>query len=487
VKHPPRLTARARARARARVRASVLPLPLPRALVLALATGACASTKPTEARRDVGDQLAARGGPRDVITPEQDARSREEVRARVDALLAEPLTEEHALQVALLNNHDLLATLEDLGVAQSELVAAGLLDNPVLGGDLVISTRGYGLGGGLALSQSLLSAFLVPAKRRLAALQLEMAVVGVTDAALALVRDVKVAYAEAQAARASLRLHRTLAQAAEVADELSQRQHEAGNLPDLDRGLFASALDEARLHRSEAQLQWVEAREQLNRRLGLWGPRVGWTLAGDALPEPPAREADLSALEQAGIEQRLDVSAARYEVESMQRALELRRRGLVPDIEAGVEARNEVGDDEGHEWVVGPSLSIELPLFDPGHADLARLRAQLRQSEHRLQQRAIEARSHIRVQRERLVIARRRVQYLAETVLPRWETLSARALERYNGMLLGAYDLLDLREEALRVRQDHIEALRDYWVARAELERAVGGRLPEARGDGPPG
>jgi hypothetical protein len=68
----------------------------------------------------------------------------------------------------MLNNRELRATLEELGVAQADLVDAGLLANPTISGDLVNSTRGNGLGGGLALSQSLLSVFLIPAKRRIA-------------------------------------------------------------------------------------------------------------------------------------------------------------------------------------------------------------------------------------------------------------------------------------------------------------------------------
>ena len=123
----------------------------------------CASVKPTEARRDVGELVEGRLGLPAVIPEEQDAESRARVRARVAELMAEPLTPDRAMQVAMLNNRELRATLEELGVAQAELVQAGLLQNPVISGDLVNSTKGYGLGGGLALSQSLLSAFLIPA------------------------------------------------------------------------------------------------------------------------------------------------------------------------------------------------------------------------------------------------------------------------------------------------------------------------------------
>lgn len=447
------------------------------AALLALLSG-CSSTKPTAARTEVGEIVADRGGPADVIAPEQDASSAAQVRERVAELLAKPLTVGSALQVALLNNRGLRVTLEELGVAQADLVQAGLLENPVVAGNLIISTAGNGFGGGLSLSQSLLSAFLIPAKRRLANAQLRVAVVNVADATLGLVRDVKVAYADAQAAVAARDLHRTLVQGAEVADELAQRQHEAGNLTDLDRELFASALDEARLELADYTLEVVMAREELNRLLGLWGAQVEWKL-GASLPDPGQLNVDLTGAEALGIRQRLDISSVRSEVEAIEYAIKLRRRGVVPNVEAGVEAGNEVGDDVGHEWVVGPSLSLEVPLFDPGHADFARLRAYLRQAQHRLQHTAIVARSQIRTQREALVGSARRVEYIRDTVLPRRVTIGARALERYNAMLIGAYELLHIREEQVESQHAYVRALRDYWVARAQLERAVGGRLPQ--------
>ena len=55
--------------------------------------------------------------------------------------------------------------------------------------------------------------------------------------------------------------------------------------------------------------------------------------------------------------------------------------------------------------------------------------------------------------------------------------MSALALERYNAMLIGTYDLLEIRTEGMEVEEHAVEALRDYWAARAELELATGGRL----------
>lgn len=452
-----------------------------RAWIAVALVAACATTKPDRVRRQVSQDVARRSGVADAIAIRQDAQAQAAVRERVDALVSKPLTVDAALVVALLNNRDLQVTLEELGVAQAELVQAGLLENPVIGGELVNSTKGNGLGGGLALSTSLLSAFLIPAKRRVAKAQLRHAVLTVGGAALALVRDVRVAYAEVQEAAASRTLQRERVQLAEVADELAAAQREASNLTALDRERVAAALDAERLALVDEEVELVAARERLTRLLGLWGAAAGWTLASETTPLPAA-EAELATLEQRGVAQRLDVSAARVELEGMELALALRRRGVVPHIEVGVDARNEVGKHEGHEWVLGPSLSIELPIFDPGHADFAKLRALVRQAEHRLQQRAIEARSEIREHRERLVAARRKVEYLRETVLPRRAVIGERALEQYNGMLIGAYELFEIRAEQTETRHQFAEALREYWTARAELELAVGGTLADPAG-----
>jgi cobalt-zinc-cadmium efflux system outer membrane protein len=147
-------------------------------------------------------------------------------------------------------------------------------------------------------------------------------------------------------------------------------------------------------------------------------------------------------------------------------------------VNVGVTARNEVGDDLGHEWVVGPSLSIEIPIFNPGHADIARIQAYLRQAQHRQQDLAIMVRSEIRIHRAELVAARRKVEYYQQKVLPRAESITELTLQHYNAMQLGTYQLLETRSDQLEAHREYVEALRDYWIARSELELSVGGRLP---------
>ncbi len=447
------------------------------ALVLAssLITG-CASTKASGPRGELSDLLEERLGVADVVTPEQDEEARKRVRSRMDALLSAPLTRDAALELALLNNHALAADMESLGVAQAELVEAGLLENPTIGGDLVNSTTGNGLGGGFSIATSLLSAFVIPAQRKVAKANLKQAVLAMGHEAASLAEEVKRSFVEVQVTHADLRLHKEALQAAEVLDELAQRQIEAGNITEAERGEFGAALDEARMEFGHARMEAMMAREQLNVLMGLWGEDLDWKVATE-IEAPPTELPDLQGLETRALEQRLDLSAARFDVEATTRAIKLRRAGATPAIEVGVVARNEVGNHSGHEWVIGPSLSLEIPIFDPGHADFAKLRAMLRAAEHRLAQLAIEVRSEVRIHRQHLVYAHQKAEYVREVLLPRREGIRDRMLERYNGMLIGPEELFDAELEVLHARRELNEALADYWVAMAELELAIGGRV----------
>jgi cobalt-zinc-cadmium efflux system outer membrane protein len=45
-------------------------------------------------------------------------------------------------------------------------------------------------------------------------------------------------------------------------------------------------------------------------------------------------------------------------------------------------------------------------------------------------------------------------------------------------MLLGVFELLALKQDEFHAYQGYIEAIRDYWLARADLGLATGTQLP---------
>lgn len=50
-------------------------------------------------------------------------------------------------------------------------------------------------------------------------------------------------------------------------------------------------------------------------------------------------------------------------------------------------------------------------------------------------------------------------------------------------MLAGVFQLLQAKQDEINTHREYVEAQRDYWIARAELENALGGPfLPDQPG-----
>jgi cobalt-zinc-cadmium efflux system outer membrane protein len=394
------------------------------------------------------------------------------VRSRVSSLAGKELSADGAVEIALLNNPALQARYEQLGVAQADLVQAGLLRNPSLdvSARFPVST-GAVLDAGLSLVEDFLSIFLIPLRRRVASAQLEEAELSLAHQAFSTALAVREAYWRVQAAQHELVLQRTVGDAYSAAADLAQRQRQAGNINELDAKARQAAAEEAKLMVARDELELSGRREALTRLLGLDGPLADWKITAP-LPDVPPAEVPLERLEQAAVTQRLDLAAARKEVEVFERALDLARTSrFVGAVEIGVSAER---DAEGFE-VVGPSLHLELPLFDQRQALIAGLDARRRAAERRRDGMAIDARSEVRAARAALQTRREVVEH-SRTVVRLREQMVALSQRQYDGMLLGVYQLLAAKEAEINGYREYIEAVRDYWVTRVELERAVGGR-----------
>jgi len=85
----------------------------------------------------------------------------------------------------------------------------------------------------------------------------------------------------------------------------------------------------------------------------------------------------------------------------------------------------------------------------------------------------------VRQAEAKLMSARARAGRYQQVLLPLRHRIVEQAQRHYNGMLLSVFELLDAKRQEIEAGGAYIEALRDYWSARAALERAVGGRLTE--------
>ncbi len=172
--------------------------------------------------------------------------------------------------------------------------------------------------------------------------------------------------------------------------------------------------------------------------------------------------------------QRLDLQAARAQVAAAERALALKvgTRFLPAGISLGVNTERE---PEG-EQITGPTLDLELPIFNQGQGEIATLRARDLQARRQLEAKLVDAHAEVRVARAQVAANRALAVSLRDTVLPQRQQALRLTLEQYNSMLKGAYDLLTAKANEAAAERTYLEAWRDYWIARADLERAVGGK-----------
>ena len=171
--------------------------------------------------------------------------------------------------------------------------------------------------------------------------------------------------------------------------------------------------------------------------------------------------------------QRLDVQGAKLAAEQTARNLGLTRTTrFINVLELGLmrNGSNELPTQRG--WEVG----FELPLFDWGGARVARAEAVYMQTVHRAAETAVNARSEVREAYGAYRTAYDIARFQRDEVVPLNQRIAEENLLRYNGMLIGVFELLaDARTQIASVN-GAIQALRDYWIAQADLDMALIGK-----------
>lgn len=401
----------------------------------------------------------------------------EAVEKALNELLAGPMTAGAAVQIALLNNRRLQSEYENLGIAQADLVQAGLLSNPVL----FASTR-FPHGGGRVntefdLAKEFLDLLLIPARQRLAAAGFERAKLRVANAVLDLAAEVTVAFNKVQGAERLVEALDVVSNSAQASYELAQRFEAAGNLSERQLAQERSAAAETRAELARAHADLQIARDEVNSLLELTGPARDWTLA-EPLPELPAADPDPEVAESIALERRLDLAEARREIAQLVDALDITRSyRFIGGATVGI---NSERDTDGTR-VTGPNFSVELPIFDQRQAEIARLESLIRQSESRAASLETEIRAEVSAAYNRVTAARVLVELYRDEVVPAGEQLVKFTQQEQNYMLVDVFELLFAQRQARAAYQGYIMAVRDYWIARSELARAAGsGSLPEA-------
>ncbi|RTL46309.1 MAG: TolC family protein [Burkholderiales bacterium] len=392
------------------------------------------------------------------------------VATRVAELLALPLTADSAVQVALLNNRGLQASFQELGIAETELVQASRLPNP--GFSFGKLRQGDAREIDRTFSFDLARLIALPMTRQLEARRFAATQRAVSMEMLSLAAETRKAYFAAVAAEQTARYMRDVRETADAGAEMARRLALAGNWSKLQQAREHGFFAEATLNLARAEQARVSTRERLIRLLGLWGSQTQFALPS-RLPDLPTEPLDQPDIESVAMAQRLDVQAAKLHAEATAKNLGLTKvTRFVNVLEFGYQ-RNTYNDATRQ---TGYEVSIEIPLFDWGSARVARSEALYMQSVHRVVQTAVEARSEVREAYTGYRSAYDIARHYRDDIVPTAKRVSEENVLLYNGMFISVFELLADARAQIAAVNSAIEAQRDFWIAKADLDMALVGK-----------
>lgn len=426
-----------------------LSIPPPLLLILALLMAACA-TPEAETEDEVFEELGSRAELR-LPRPEL-------------AAIADGISEDEAIALALADNPSFREALADLGLSRAELVQAGILPNPSF---QILSPAGP-KATEITIFAPLEALFL--RSRRVEAAQLEVTRVTarLAQVGLDLIRDVRAAYAGLRYARRSAALFR---QRAEVLAELAafdRQRLAAGDISEFEAQASAiAALDAPRLI-LELERAANDAEEQVRALIGFAEDpaELSFVLAAD---EPAIFERPLPRLLTAARAARPDLWSARSALESARELAELSRRDWLAVM--GLIDFNKANGDHAE---LGPGLRFDLPIFHQGQGGQARALAELERRRRALARLRHGIASEVRRAHASYTNRHQTWTMWAGEVLPEIERSLSAAEAAFEAGDIANRPVLQARDRLLQARDQEARLRSEFSLSEAELERSLG-------------
>ncbi len=443
----------------------------PSLIAVAIALAGCASLSPDGGAADIN---ALTFGKTAGVAAQAALADTAATREAVEKLLNAPISAESAVRIALLNNPGLHASLATLGISDADRVQAGSLPNPHFSigrfaeHDSIEIER--------ALKFNIIGLLSLPWRAKWQNQQHELAKLAAAQEVIKLATDTRKAWINAVAAQQTAAYMADAKLAAEAGGELARRMTRVGNWSRLEQAREQVFLADAATQMAKAQQTAFSEREKLIRLMGLWGAQTEFTLV-QRLPDIPKAPQAMNNIEERALRDRLDVRSSVAESGYVAASLGLvKASGFVNALELGYQRSTTFDNAAGtQETKRGWQLELPLPIFDWGSAANARAQGVYMQSVARVRQTAINARSEAREAYHGYRTAYDVAVHYRDEVVPLRKFISDEVLLRYNGMLLGVFDLLgDMRTQIMAVN-GAIEAQRDFWLADADLQTTLTG------------
>jgi len=400
---------------------------------------------------------------------------RADSRAEVDRMLSKPLAADDAVRIAVAHGASLQALLFDAGARSAEATQSARLPNPVFTFERLVRRHDGEVDKdiGRMLSMSVFDLFLLPARLRAADHRQQQVTLRAAGDVVQAAAEARQAWVRAVAAQQSALYGQQVKDAADAGAELARRMQAVGNFSKLQRAREQAFYADAAAQLARALQGARAAREALVRVLGLEASQAQRLLLPDRLPDLPQAPDGEGITARTALEQRLDVRMARADLEYLARQQGLTRITSYVD---GLHVAAVRNSETGEPLQKGYELELPLPIFDFGDARRAQAEATYMAALNRAALVGAHATSQVRESYGAYRTAWDIARHYRDEVVPLRKAIADENLLRYNGMLIGVFELLaDSREQIGSVIQA-IEAQRDFWLADAALRAALVGR-----------
>lgn len=388
------------------------------------------------------------------------------IRAEARAtLLAAPVTQESAVRLALLGSPSLQALLANKRADLAEARRAGRIGNPTLTyerlrdhGDTDIARM---------LSFGLLELLTLPQRQKIAAAEGRAAELRLAMAVVDEVTRVRQSWVRAVAAEQRRRYAERVLESGALSAELARRMESAGNFNRLASAQQQAFEADARSQAVVARQQAVVEREALVRALGLDDAEAARLQLPERLPDIPQAGVDAASLSARANRERLDVALAEAGFRAAARRAGLGEWITRTDLDLGV-----VRDGAAR----GIEVELRLPVFDWGDLQRSALDGRTLAAANELEATLRAAGSHLRESYSGYLASHAVARNYLDQIVPLRRTISDENLLRYNGMLIGVFELLADAREQITTVMAAIDAQQQFWLADAALQAALIGR-----------
>lgn len=392
-----------------------------------------------------------------------------------DEILQKPVTQSDAVLLALANSPGLQAMLAQSWSDAARAAQTGRISNPVFTFERLLSTGERELSGIIAFG--LLDLMTLPQRYSMAQQKIDQTLLQLTSDVIEHVTQVRQAWVKAVAARQSLFYAEQVHDAAQASAELARLLASAGNFNKLQRARQQAFYADATAKWATARHAATSAREELIRLFGLTDSQANHLLLPDRLPDLPKEPISPEQAGSSTSKTRLDIRLAQAEYEAAAKAQGLALLPSFTDVELGLRYATVKDRTDGQKtYKSGYEVSVRLPIFDWGDNQRDAMNARTLAAAYQLEATLRAAGSNLRQNYSAYRTAYDIARHYQDEVVPLRKAVSEENLLRYNGMLIGVFELLADARDQINSVIETIDAERQFWLADAALQASMIGK-----------